>query len=201
MPDFFALVGEHIEFFPLFAFFGLVLAGFSLPVSEDLIIITAAILSHEEPSIMIPSIIAIYAGVIFTDFFMYWIGGRVRSGASKSFFFIKAVPEKALSKMNHYLEKYGIFTFIVGRFIPFGFRNTMFFSAGFIKLRFRDFIVYDLIAAAISVNTLFFIVYQFGDTARKPLKIAGIILFVVAVTSVVSLVVRFIVLWRRKKKQ
>ena len=197
--DFFSLLSEHIEYFPAFAFLGLILAGCNLPVSEDLIIITGAFLSHEEPSILIPSLIAIYTGVVLTDFFMYWVGGRVRRGASKLQFFVEMVPQKALDKIHHYLDKYGIFTFIAGRFIPFGFRNTMFFTSGFFRLRLRDFIIYDLIAAAISVNTLFFLTYQFGENARKPLKIAGIILFVIAVSSIISIIVRFVILWRRKK--
>jgi len=199
MPEFFVLLGEHIEYFPLFAFLGLLLAGCNLPVSEDLIIITAALLSHEEPSIMIPSLLAIFAGVVATDFFMYWVGGKARSGASRWQFFVKMAPRRVLDKIHLYLGKYGIFTFIIGRFIPFGFRNTMFFTSGFMKLRLREFIIYDLVAAAISVNTLFFVVYRFGENARKPLKIAGIVMFIFAVSSIISIFVRFVVVWRRKK--
>ena len=200
MFDIFGLLSGYIGYFPLIAFIGLVLAGCNLPVSEDLIIITGALLSHEEPSIMVPTLIAIYIGVVSTDFLMYWLGGRVRRGASKKSFFIKVIPERAMDKMHRYLDKYGIFTFIVGRFIPFGFRNTMFFSSGFFKLRFRDFVIYDLVAAGISVNTLFFVTYWFGENARKPLRIAGIILFVVVVSGFITLIIRFVVLWRRRKK-
>ena len=199
MPDIFALLSNYTEYYPLVAFLGLLLAGCNLPVSEDLIIITGALLSHEDPSIMVPSLIAIYIGVVGTDFFVYWIGGRVRSGASKKNFFVKMVPQKALDKMHYYLDKYGIFTFIIGRFIPFGFRNTMFFSSGFFKLRLKVFAVYDLIAAAISINTLFFVTWHFGESAKKPIKIAGIILFAVVVSGLVTMIIRFVVLWRRKK--
>jgi membrane protein DedA with SNARE-associated domain len=52
----------------------------------------------------------------------------------------------------------------------------------------------------ISINTLFFITYHFGDAARKPIKIAGVILFIALVSGVISLVIRFFVLWRRKRK-
>ena len=199
MFDIFNYLSQYLDYFPLIAFFGLLLAGCNLPVSEDLIIITGALLSHEKPSIMIPNLLAILAGVILTDFFMYWVGGRARKGASKLDFFIKMVPEKAMDKMHHYLDKYGIWTFIVGRFIPFGFRNTLFFSSGFFKLRFRVFVVYELVAAAISVNTLFFLTYYFGENASKPLKIAGVILFVVVVSGLVSLIIHLVVLWKRKK--
>jgi len=198
MPDFFAILNQYIDYFPLVAFFGLLLAGLNLPVSEDLIIITGALLSYEKPSILVPSLISIFVGIIITDFFVYWIGGRARNGASKTVFFTKLVPQKALDKMYYYLDKYGIFTFIVCRFIPFGIRNTLFFTSGFFKLRFRIFIIYDIIAAFISMNTLFFLTYKFGDNARKPIKIAGIVLFIFVISALVSMIIHFTIIWRRK---
>ena len=199
MPDIFALLSNYVEFFPLVALLGLLLAGLNLPVSEDLIIITGAILSHEKDSSLILNLLAIYLGAISTDYFVYWVGTRVRSGTSKIGLFTRVIPEKALERMHHYLDKYGIFTFIVCRFIPFGVRNTLCFSAGFFKLRFKFFAIYEAIAAMISVNTLFFLTYYFGDAAKKPIKIAGIILFVAFVSAIISLIIRFIVLWRKKR--
>ena len=199
MPDIFALLSEYVQFYPLVALVGLLLAGINLPISEDLIIITGALLSHEEPDIMIYNLLAIYIGAISTDYFVYWVGRRVRGGASKMSFFSKMVPEKALNKMHYFLDKYGIFTFIVCRFIPFGVRNTLFFSSGFFKLRFKYFVIYEGVAAMLSINTLFFLSYYFGEAAKRPLKIAGIILFIVLVSGIISLIIRFFILWRRNK--
>ena len=201
MPDIFVLLRKYIEFFALVAFLGLLLAGLNFPVSEDLIIITGALLTYKEPSLMCYNLIAIYIGVIGTDFFVYWVGTRVRKGTTKNRFFSRIVPEKARNKMLHYLDKFGIFTFIVGRFIPFGFRNTLFFTAGFSLLRFRYFVIYDLVAAMISINTLFFLTYCFGDAAKKPIKIAGIILFIIVISAFATLIVRFIIRWRRSKSK
>ena len=195
----FALLQEYIEFFPFVALGGLLLAGINLPISEDLIIITGALLSYKEPDLLVYNLLAIYIGVISTDFFVYWVGRRVRSGASKTGFFARHVPEKTLDKMHYFLDKYGIFTFIVGRFIPFGVRNTMFFSAGFFQLRFKFFVIYDIIAAMISINTLFFLTYNFGEEAKKPLKIAGIILFVAIVSGFISMIIRVFIKWRKRK--
>jgi len=199
MPDYILLFRQYIDYFPLVAFLSLLLAGLNLPVSEDLIIITGAIVSHGKPSLMFSTLFSIYAGVLITDFFVYWVGTRVRKGASKRNFFKRMIPEKALDKMHFYLDKYGIRTFIVCRFIPFGIRNTLFFTSGFFNLRFRDFVLYDIIAAMISVNTLFFLVYTFGDVVRKPIKIAGIILFIAVISAIVSLIIRSLILWRRDR--
>ena len=143
---------------------------------------------------------ALYFGIISTDFFMHWVGRQVRKGTGRMKFFSRLVSEKVLDKTHYYMDKYGIFAFIVGRFIPFGVRNALFFSSGFFKLRFKTFVLYDLIAAMISINTLFFLVFYFGEVIEKPIKIAGIILFITLVSALISIVIRFIVLWRRGKK-
>jgi membrane protein DedA with SNARE-associated domain len=199
MPDFYAFLSGYIEYYPLAALVCLLLAGCNIPISEDLIIITGALLSQEEHSLLLPNLAAIYIGVIASDFLVYWIGTRVRKGTAKSSYFSALIPERAMEKMHHKLDKYGIFTFIVCRFIPFGVRNTLFFTSGFFNLRLRVFALYDIIAAMISVNTLFFLAYFLGDDVKKPLKIAGLVLFVLLVSGVVMLFVRVVVLWRRKK--
>ena len=199
MPDILVLLSDHVKFFPLVAFGGLILGGLSLPVSEDLIIITGALLSHEMPGIMGYNLISIYLGVICTDYLMYFIGRRVRSGAAKTGVFSRIVPEKALSKMQYFLGKYGIFTFIVCRFIPFGVRNILCITAGFSKLKLNFFAIYQFIASMISINTLFFLTYRFGEGIKRPLKLAGIILFIFFLSAIISLIIRLIVLWRRNK--
>jgi membrane protein DedA with SNARE-associated domain len=198
MLDFYVFLSGHIEYFPLAALICLLLAGCNIPISEDLIIITGAVLSAEEPSLLLPNLAAIFIGVIASDFLVYWIGTRVRKGTAKSGYFSALIPEKAIEKMHDKLDRYGIFTFIVCRFIPFGVRNTLFFTSGFFNLRLRVFALYDVIAAVISVNTLFFLAYFLGDAVKKPLKIAGIVLFALLVSGVVMLFVRIIVLWKRK---
>ena len=199
MPDFVAILNQYIDYYPLVALLGLLMAGLNLPVSEDLIIITGAILCHKKPSLMPLTLGAIYFGVLITDFFVYWVGTKVRKGTGKIKFFARMFPEKAAEKMHSKMQKYGIFTFIVCRFIPFGVRNTLFFTSGFFNLRLRSFVIFDFIAAMISVNTLFFLVYSFGEVVRRPIKIAGIILFIALVSCIISLIIRFFVIIYREK--
>ena len=201
MPDIFALLLEYYTYYPLVAFVGLLLAACNIPISEDLIIITGALLSHGRSSNMFHILIALYFGIIIGDFFVYWVGTRVRKGASKMKFFVEMVPKRYLERMHHYLDKYGIFTFIVCRFIPFGVRNILFFTSGFFNLRLRVFALYDIIAAMISINTLFFVAYNFGEEAQRPIKIAGIVLFILVASGIISLIIRIIVLLRRRRNK
>ncbi|GHV62954.1 membrane protein [Spirochaetia bacterium] len=195
MPDFFAVFGQYIAYFPLLALVCLLLAGLNLPISEDLIIIAGAVLSQDNHSLLLPNLLAIYAGVVISDFMSYWIGTRVRKGLLVSRHIRKLVSEERLEKVRYYLDKYGILTFIVCRFIPFGVRNTLFISSGLTGLRLRLFALYDIIAATISVNTLFFLVYHFGDEIKENYRLAGIILLIAGVIAVT-----LIILLKRRRR-
>jgi membrane-associated protein len=192
MSDIIAWISQYTEFYPLVAIILLLLASLSIPLSEDLIIITGALLCRGDPSMLIPTFAALYCGVIMSDYIPYTMGKYIRKGTLKSNFFTRLFSQRRLDKMHHYLEKFGIFTFIVGRFIPFGVRNTLFFSSGFIGLRLRRFAVYDITAATISVTTLFSLVYIFGDEIEKPFHAVGKILFLMVLSTVVFIAIRII---------
>jgi membrane protein DedA with SNARE-associated domain len=197
MSGFFIFLRQYIEFFPLAALICLILAGLNIPISEDLIIITGALVSRINGRLLVPSLLAIYAGVIISDFLVYMIGTWVRKGTIKRKFVARILSLKLVERIRYCLDKYGIFTFIVCRFIPFGVRNTLFMTSGLFGLPLRLFALYDIIAVAISTNVLFFLVYHFGEDIKKPIKVIGIILFIFFVSGVLTLLVRFIYRWKK----
>ncbi|GHV85807.1 hypothetical protein AGMMS50230_14150 [Spirochaetia bacterium] len=191
--DIFTTLNQYVQFYPLAALVGLLLAGFNIPVSEDLVIITGALLSQGTPSILVPSLLTIYAGVIASDFGSYYLGTLVRKGAIRAKFIAALLSPKNLDQVHRHLDKHGFLTFIICRFIPFGVRNTLFMGSGFLGLPLRRFALYDIIAALISTNTLFFLAYQFGDDVRNPIRVAGIVLFILLFLAILALVIRFLV--------
>jgi phosphatidylserine decarboxylase len=197
MPDFFSffyqLLYQYIDFFPLIALVALLLAGFSLPFSEDLIIFMGAFLCQEDPALLVPTLAAIYTGVIASDFIAYKIGIMAGKGTMRNKLFASFFDKKKLDRMHRLMEKYGIFTFIVCRFIPFGVRNTLFMTSGFFGLRARVFALFDIPSAAISVTTLFFLAYNLGDDVKHPVKVAGLILFILLILTIAALFIRFLV--------
>jgi phosphatidylserine decarboxylase precursor-related protein len=193
MPDFFLPLYQYIEFFPLVALLALLLAGFSLPFSEDLIIITGALLCHEDPALLVSTLAAIYVGVIASDFIAYKIGSMARKGMIRNKLPASLFTKKKLNRMHRLMEKYGVFTFIVCRFIPFGVRNTLFMASGFFKMPLRTFVLFDTLAAMISVNTLFFLAYNLGDAVKQPVKVAGLILFILLILIITVLSARSLI--------
>ena len=199
MLDIIARISQYAEYYPFIAFGALMLAGLSVPISEDLIIITGALICQEKPSMLVPIFAAAYAGVVISDYFPYILGNYIRKGTIKAKFLTSLFSPRKIVRIHRYLEKYGIFTFIVGRFIPFGVRNTMFITAGLFGLRLRRFALYDTTAATISVSTLFFLAYHFGDAVEKPFHAVGIVLFILLL-SMISLVMISIIRNIRRKK-
>jgi membrane protein DedA with SNARE-associated domain len=201
MLDIIAWISQYTEFFPLAAFILLLLAGLNIPISEDLVIITGALICHGDPPLLIPTFAAMYAGIVISNYLPYVLGKFIRKRTIKSRFVTMQISKKRLDKMQHYLEKFGIFTFIVGRFIPFGVRNTLFFSSGFFGLRLRRFAVYDITAVTISFTTLFSLVYIFGDEIEKPFHAVGKILFIMVLSAAVFICIRIIrsIIYMRKE--
>ena len=198
--DIFSALSGYVEFYPLVAFVSLLLAGLNIPISEDLVIITGALLNQEivqaevpeTRGMLIPSLLAIYIGVIISDFISYYLGTLVRKGTFKANFLDSLFSQKKMELIHRNLDNHGFLTFIVCRFIPFGARNTLFMTSGFLGLPLRRFALYDITAALISTNTLFFLVYYFGEGVRSPIRVAGIILFILLVLTILFLVIRFL---------
>jgi len=198
--DIFYNLSEYVQFYPLAALVGLLLAGLNIPISEDLVIITGALLNQEAVQaqapeargMLIPSLLAIYAGVIISDFVSYNIGVLVRKGTFRARFTDTLLSQKKLDRISRHLDNHGFLTFIICRFIPFGARNTLFMTSGFLALPLRRFFLYDITAALISTNTLFFLIYYFGDAVRSPIRVAGIVLFLLLILTILFLAIRFI---------
>jgi len=192
MLEIFARISQYVEYYPLVAFVALLLAGLNVPISEDLIIITGALICQGNPSMLLPVFAATYAGAVISDYFPYLLGRCIRKGTIKAKFLANLFSRRRIVMIHRYLNKYGIFAFIVGRFIPFGVRNTMFMTSGLFGLRLRRFAVYDTAAATISVSALFFLAYHFGEAVGKPFHAVGVALFVLLLSFLTFVVIHII---------
>ncbi len=177
MQQVWAFLNQYVTYAPLLVFILLLLAGLNLPLSEDLIIITSAFLARSNVELTYNFYIALLAGVIISDHMAYWIGNRIGHGLHKKYLQKFLSPAK-LERVHFYIKKYGIFSFIICRFIPFGVRNTLFISSGIMRMKYGLFALFDGIAAIISVSTLYFLFFRLGASMERPYRILGIVLFV-----------------------
>lgn len=92
----------------------------------------------------------------------YWIGRLLGPKLFSFRWFRRLISPERLEKIKMYIQRFGIFTFIVGRFIPGG-RNALFMTTGLIKMAFPLFIMRDSVGCALSSATVFSLGYFFGS--------------------------------------
>lgn len=164
MNELFQLICQNAHHADIIIFSLLMLAGLNVPFSEDLLVLTAgAIVSTCIPDHYWEMYLWMFAGCWISAWEAYWIGRLLGPKLYEIKWFNWAINESRIAKLSHYYEKFGIFTFIIGRFFPGGIRNALFMTAGMSKMPFLTFILRDGIAAVISSAILFYLGYVFGQ--------------------------------------
>ena len=173
-------------------FGALLLAGFNIPISEDLLIILSAVIAATiVPENTLILFLGVFLGCYLSDQICYWIGRKLGPKLWKIRWFAKMVDRKRLDQIHLYYEKYGFWTLLVGRFIPFGVRNCLFLTAGMGKMNFLKFALSDGLACIISNTTLFTLAYYAGKNYEfllGSLKTFNLLLFGAFAVSVIGVI-------------
>ncbi len=178
-------LSSYISYWPITVFIALLLAGINFPISEDAIIIISAGFCQEDKSILVPTLIAIYTGVVISDCMSYFTGFAVSRGLLNFKKLKKMINSPKAKFVEQRILKHGFVTFITTRFVPFGARNLLFITSGLLNLNFKKFIIFDSVAALISNMTLFWTIYYIGNSGSPILKVISMILLCVLVTLII----------------
>jgi len=169
------------EFAPWVLFLLILLAGANIPISIDVLLVASAFISATIfPEKALLFFTTFTTGCIFSAWIAYWIGRKLGRRLFKIRFFSKFLNESRVDKMANFYKRYGFWTFLVGRFIPFGVRNGLFMSSGIAKMSFPKFILFDAIACTLWSTLFFFSLYYIGhdyETLLSHLKVINIWLF------------------------
>ncbi len=185
------IIIENANYAHWIIFFLLILAGFNLPISEDLLLIIGGMLA----STVIPENTYLiffwtFAGCYFSDWIAYGLGRTLgpRLWELKPFAHLRR--KKYLESISNFYDRYGFFTLLVGRFIPFGVRNCLFITAGMSKMHFGRFIISDGIACFTSNAAMFYLAYSLGKNyvlLLDYLRVYHLSVFAIAAVLVASL--------------
>lgn len=141
----------------------LILAGFNVPISEDFMLIVSGMLaSTVVPENTTKLFVGVFLGCYLSDWIAYYLGRSLGPRLWQLPWFARAIPKKMFCRLKVFYAKYGFFTLLIGRFIPFGVRNCLFMTAGMTRMSFLRFIISDGIACLISNTCLFSLAYTFG---------------------------------------
>ncbi len=143
--------------------FGILLGcGLGIPIPEDLTIVTAGYLAYLENINLGWAVAVCFFGVITGDFIMFTMGRifgkRFLELPFFRFIFTPARVSYAQTKLKKNVRR----ICFSARFLA-GLRSPIYLSAGMLGVKARIFISYDALAALISVPTLTYLGYYFGD--------------------------------------
>lgn len=167
MESIIVFISENVHLAHYMIFFLLLLAGLNVPLSEDLLVLAGGYLAGRYA----PESVLVWYGLIFAGCWLsawecYWMGRLLGPKLYQMSWFKSWITPQRIEKIHGYYEKYGIYTFIVGRFIPGGVRNALFLSSGLGKMPFRTFIFRDGIGCFLSCSTLFVIGFSFAESSE-----------------------------------
>ncbi len=180
MEDFLLYINSHVALAPYLICGLLFLAGLNIPVSEDLMVFTSAVLAAKNPEYKTQLFIWLFIGAYGSDIISYWLGRFLGPKLWNIKFFKKMVSQERVSKLGKFYNKNGFITLLVGRFIPFGVRNALFITAGLSRLNFGKFALYDFIACSVSTVAFFNLYYTYGEAVIEYVKKGNIIIFSIA---------------------
>jgi membrane-associated protein len=164
MESIIQFITENVHLAHLMIFFLLMLAGLNVPMSEDLLVLTGGYLAGRyAPESVFLWYSIIFAGCWLSAWECYWLGRLFGPKLYQIPWFKRWINPQLIAKIHTYYEKYGIFTFLVGRFIPGGVRNALFLSSGLGKMPFSTFIFRDGLGCLLSCSTLFIIGFSFAE--------------------------------------
>lgn len=128
----------------------LVLCGMGLPMPEDVILIAAGVLTAVQGGSWIYVSILMYGGVIAGDSLMFGIGRRYGGRLLAAKWMQRWVSQEKQQRISRLLERFGATAFFVARFMP-GLRAPFFCTAGAMRARYSQFLLFDGLAALVSV--------------------------------------------------
>jgi membrane protein DedA with SNARE-associated domain len=143
-------------------FVALVLGGMGVPIPEEVAVLAAGVLAHENVVEWWIALPVCLVGVVTGDIILYAVGHRWGERVLTWRYvrhFLTPERERALSARFH---QHGAKIVVAGRHFM-GLRAAIFLTAGIVRLPFAKFLIADAGTAAVGASFSFFVAYLFTD--------------------------------------
>lgn len=197
---------EAVAFFVEHGSYGLmtaalVAAGLGLPLPEDIVMISGAILAQRGITDLWLTVLALSIGVFLGDTALFTIARRVGPAIYEWRWIKRVMPPSRRSWIEAHIAKHGMLVVFFARHVA-GFRGPTFAIAAIHGMSYVRFIIADMIALAISLPLWMALGWFFADsidtlinhtaTAERVITVTvvGIVVLLVAGHAIVSFVRR-----------
>ena len=193
------LVSFHGPMAYLIVFLALLACGFGVPVPEDVVLIGAGALCYYGAVDVWAMIAVSFAGIIIGDGIVFLLGRRHGAFVAKIPLVSRYLSQQRLDAMAKVLQTRGDKVLFAARFMP-GLRSPLFFTAGTLGVSMTKFLLYDGLAALISVPAIVYAVYYFGHQLEDVIQMIRYANFGI-LGVIISVVLAVVVKWWLKRRR
>ncbi len=172
----------------LLVFAVLLACGLGLPIPEDITLIAAGLTAHYGQADIWRMVAVSLLGVLIGDSTVFFLGRRYGLAITRTWPFSRVFSPARIEYVRTRFQESGNRILFFARFMP-GLRAPVYFTAGTVGVPFSIFLLYDGLAALLSVPAIVYAAFTFGDqidrVAGVTRDISHVIIFLVAVSLVV----------------
>jgi membrane protein DedA with SNARE-associated domain len=154
---------EHSPYIGIFIL--LILGGVGLPFPEDATLILTGFLTAQNVIKPFPAFLAVYTGLLISDFFLYGVGKKYGRMLVSHKRFQKIISSDQLSKLEEKFKRRGVWVVIIGRHI-LGLRAQIFLVAGVMRMSAVEFLIADGATSLLTIALMGGIGYAGGSSAE-----------------------------------
>jgi membrane protein DedA with SNARE-associated domain len=177
----------------------LLACGLGLPVPEDITLIAGGLAAYYGHADVWRMIGVSFLGVLMGDSIVFLLGRKYGLSITRLWPFSRLFSHTRIEYVRGRFQESGNRILFLARFMP-GLRAPIYFTAGTVGVKFRTLILYDGLAALLSVPAIVYASYAFGDQIDRVLgitrNVSHGILFAVALLVTIG-----VVKWWRRRRQ
>ena len=191
-----------------FLFYGLIillmtLATLGLPVSEEVVIISAALGAYmaAHPELYPPPIIqegqmpvstmgtaiVCFLAVFMTDLAVYMIGFLFRNTVINSNLFKKTISTKRKERIDLWMQRYGSFASGMFRFTP-GLRFIGYLTCGISRIPIHKFILVNGSVALLMVPSQVFLISIYGEKIIEHIEMIALVFGIIMSIAIITII-------------
>ncbi len=141
----------------------LILGGIGLPFPEDTTLILCGFLISTDVVKPIPALLAVYSGLLITDFGLYFVGKKYGRKIVTHKRFQKIVSPERLAALEDKFNKKGILVILIGRHLV-GLRAQIFLAAGVMRMSPLKFLAADAFSSLFTMALMIGAGYMGGNS-------------------------------------
>lgn len=154
---------EHFPYVGIFLL--LILGGVGLPFPEDATLILTGFLVAQDVIKPVQAFLAVYCGLLISDFFLYWVGKKYGRMLVLHKRFQKIISPDQLSRLEDKFKRRGVWVVLIGRHF-LGLRAQIFLVAGVMRMSAIKFLFADGATSLLTIALMGGIGYAGGNSVE-----------------------------------